>query len=247
MSIAYDHVAGTLRGDARDIEDLRSRLQGLHDPSQLAAAMQEARVTPPVAGDDQFLDAVRVALGTPIFTVELTVSGPGGEQRHVIDAGINAAAVRWSTARPDLAELSASPFPLLPGGMARLVRFRPGDFPLRPDVSVAVPRDAVVALAAKTKKERITAWETVRDLLDGHIDVEQADASWQLVRSHCRWVAVDGEETEDMSVHLRAGDHYFVLVEAEGSLSLIPVPSVTAFETMVRVLPGSDEVRDPRS
>lgn len=50
-----------------------------------------------------------------------------------------------------------------------------------------------------------------------------------------------------MSVHLRAGDHYFVLVEAEDSLSLVPVPSVTAFETMVRVLPGSDEVKDPRN
>jgi hypothetical protein len=247
MSIAYDHVAGTLRGDARAVESLRSRLQDLHDPAELSAAMQEAGVTPPVTGDDQFLDAVRVALGTPILTLELTVTGPGGEHRHVIDAGVNAAAVRWSTARPDLAELSASPFLLLPGGMARLVRFRPGAFPLHPDASVPVPRDAIVELAAEAKEERIAAWETVRDLLDGHIDVEQADASWQLVRSHCRWVAVDGEEAEDMSVHLRAGDHYFVLVEAEDSLSLVPVPSVTAFETMVRVLPGSDEVKDPRS
>lgn len=247
MSIAYDHAAGSLRGDAQSIDGLRTRLQNLHEPSELPAAMQEAGVTPPVAGDDQFLDALRVALRTPILTLELTVSGPGGEHRHIIDAGINAAAVRWSTARPDLAELSASPFPLLPGEVARLVRFRPGDLPLHPDASVSVPQDAVIALAAESKEERIAAWGTVRDLLDGHIDREQADASWQLVRSHCRWTATNGAETEDMTVHLRAGDHYFVLVEGEDSLDLVPVPSVTAFETLVRVLPGSDEVKDPRS
>ena len=37
-----------------------------------------------------------------------------------------------------------------------------------------------------------------------------------------------------------------MLVQDDDALDLVPVPSITAWETMIRVLPGAGEIKDPR-
>lgn len=46
-------------------------------------------------------------------------------------------------------------------------------------------------------------------------------------------------------MHLRWESHYFVVVESETQVDLVPVPSITAWEAMVQVLPGPAEIARP--
>ncbi|GAA1490178.1 hypothetical protein [Brachybacterium sacelli] len=55
-----------------------------------------------------------------------------------------------------------------------------------------------------------------------------------------------GEPTEDLAVYLRAGEAYFVLVQDGEDLDMVPVPSITAWEAIMHVLPGAHEIKDPR-
>lgn len=246
MAITYDPTSGNVRGTHSEVKSLRARLQQAKDASGIVEAFRSAGAGHPVPAEDEILEAVRTALHTPMLTLELVNSGPGGNHHHVIDAGVNAVAVRWSTARPDLSELMPSPFPVLPGELTRLVRFQPGRDPGGSPLPVAVDAAAIASLASEIRNERLTAWSGVRDLLGGAVDREEADASWQLVSAQCAWIAPDGEAQELLAVYLRAGDAYFVLVQDGESLELLPVPSITAWETMMQVLPGADEIKDPR-
>ncbi|WP_114855145.1 hypothetical protein [Brachybacterium sp. YJGR34] len=235
MTIEYDPTSGTLRGT---VEEIRSARTALRDED-----------APPPAGlpvDDPILEAVRTALRTPMLALEVTNSGPGGSHRHLIDAGVNAVTVRWSTAGSDLAELAPSPFQVLPGAITRLVGFRPGRPPADGAPAVAVEAPQIQALASDDATERTGAWEQIRAQLGELVDPAEADASWQLVRSHCSWTATDGRATEDLAVYLRAGEAYFVLVQDGESLELVPAPSITAWEAMMQVLPGASEIEDPR-
>lgn len=245
MSISYDAPTGIIRGSEKEIVALRARLRRLKDASGIPAALQEAGL--PVPADDPVLTSVQAALAAPMMTLTLVNAGPGGTQRHVIDSGVNAVSVRWSTARPDLSELAPSPFTLLPGMMARLVRFQPGRPPKQSAQPVVVEPRIVEELVADSTQVRLAAWDQLRPQLGDLIDPQEADASWQVVEARCAWTAAsDGEQVEQLAVYLRAGDAYFVLLESEDSFDLVPVPSVTAWEVMVQVLPGADEVKDPR-
>lgn len=247
MALAYDHAAGTIRGTLKQIVALRARLSKLTDPSEIPAVLNDAGVAPAAQPEDPVLIGLQGALAAPILTVHLTNAGPGGIHRHVIDAGANAVCAAWSTARSDLAELSATPFPVLPALMARLVRFRPGTPPI-PDAGVLeVSPETIADLVAESPETRRTAWSSLGDQLGDSIDREAADASWQVVEARCTWTAAeDGQPTENLAVYLRAGDAYFVLIEKSMGFELVPVPSITAWEVMVQVLPGADEVKDPR-
>ena len=236
MPIDYDPATATIRGDLAEIDALRNELRG---PGGAASGT--------VPGDDEVIGAMVFALRSPMLTLLLTNSGPGGHHSHLIDAGLNAVAVRWSSAGDELSELVAMPFQVLPGAVTRLVGFRPGTAPAGSAVDVPVAAEQITALASEDRAERLAAWAAVRDQLGEQVDAEAADASWQLVRAHCSWTATDGTATEDLAVCLRAGDSYFALVEDEDELALVPVPSITAWETMMHVLPGAHEIRDPRS
>lgn len=235
MTITYDPATGTVRGSAAEVEGVRSSLAG-GDPTA-GGALPEG---------DPILDAVARALAAPMLSLELTNSGPGGHQRHLLEAGTNAVTVRTSDAGPELGELGAFPFQVLPGSMTRLVNFVPGRAPGDGAEPVRIDAAQVTALASEDADERLAAWHGVRDRLAELVDPAEADASWQLVRAHCSWTATDGERTEDLVVHLRAGESYFVLVQDDDALDLVPVPSITAWETLIRVLPGAGEIKDPR-
>lgn len=247
MATSYDPATGTIRGTEKDIVALRARLKRLPDPNAANEALREVGVNSQISPGDELLTSLQIALASPMLTVHLTNAGPGGTHRHVIDAGVNAVAVRWSTARSDLSELSPSPFGLLPGLMTRLVNFKPGRQPVDGAEPLVVTTELMGDLVADITATRGAAWEQVRDELGNRIDQEAADASWQVVEARCSWIsAADGEPVDDLAVYLRAGDAYFVLLENDGSFELVPVPSITAWEVMVHVLPGADEVKDPR-
>jgi len=236
MTIDYDPATGTLRGTPPEVEGAR-RLLTEGDLSVGGA----------LPSDDPILRAMAASLRTPMLTLEITNSGPGGHHRHLIDVGTNAVTVRWSSTGADLAELVGSPFQVLPGAITRLVGFLPGRPPVEGTAPVRVGAEQVTALASEDRAERAAAWPGVRDQLGSAIDPAEADASWQLVRAHSAWTGSDGAPEEDLAVYLRAGDTYAVLVQDGDRLDLVPVPSITAWEAMVRVLPGSGEIKDPRS
>ena len=235
MPIEYEPTTATIRGNRAEIDALRTELRG---PGGATSGT--------VPGDDEVIEAMATSLRSPMLTLLLTNSGPGGHHSHLIDAGINAVAVCWSTAASGLSELVALPFQVMPGAITRLVGFRPGIAPAESAADVPVDAEQVTALASEDSAERLAAWAAVRGQLGDQVDAAEADASWQLVRAHCSWTATDGTATEDLAVFLRAGESFFALVEDEGELTLVPVPSITAWGAMMHVLPGAHEIRDPR-
>src|SRR5699024_9170106 len=221
---------------------LRERLRGLPDASGLRDTLREVDIEQEIPQDDQLVEALRAALRTPVLTLDMTNSGPGGAHHHLIDAGVNGVSVRWSTAGPELSELSVTPFPVLPGLITRVVRFLPGRAPAEDAEAVRIDPETIRGLAVDSDEERSRAWSTMRHRLGITADGE---VSWQLVRARCAWTATDGQETEDLAVYLRVEEDYFVLMETDGTLDLVPVPSISAWEAMMHVLPGADEVKDP--
>ncbi|HEX7352176.1 hypothetical protein [Brachybacterium sp.] len=235
MPIDYDQRTGTVRGRAAEIETVHAALAA-GDPSGGGALPQ----------GDPILEALAQALGTTMLTLEVSNSGPGGHQQHLLAVGTNAVIVRRSRAGDALAELVGVPFQVLPGALTRLVNFLPGRAPAEDAAPVRLGAAQVTALASEDAEERAAAWPAVQDLLSGLVEADEAAASWQLVRVHSAWTATDGEPTEDLAVYLRAGEAYFVLVQEGEDLDLVPVPSITAWEAMMHVLPGHQEIKDPR-
>lgn len=241
--ITYDAETATLRGTPARIDSVRSSLSAAADAEEGSRILADAGVDIPADDRGDVVAALVAALDRPVFTVSLTVSGPGGHQHHRMDAGQNAVGVRQSPLREDLAELSAFPVVNLPGGMTRLVRFRPGVAPAPDARAIEVAADALVDLADEDRAVRLRAWAEVSARLGGAVDSQ--DTSWQLVQSRAEWTTPAGELTHDLAVHLRCGDHYYVVVESDQSVELVPVASITAWETMICVLPGADEVGRP--
>lgn len=235
MTIAYDRTTGTVRGNPSEIEAVCAALAG--------GDLTGGGSLPP---GDAILQALGQALGSTMLAVEVTNSGPGGYQEHLLAVGTNAVVVRNSRSGDTLAELVGVPFQVLPGALTRLVNFLPGRAPSVEAAPVRLDTAQVMALASEDAAERGAAWPGVRDLLRGIVEAEEADASWQLVRVHSAWTASDGEPAEDLAVYLRAGEAYFVLVQDGEELDLVPVPSITAWEAMMHVLPGHGEIMDPR-
>ncbi|MBP2381200.1 hypothetical protein [Brachybacterium sacelli] len=93
------------------------------------------------------------------------------------------------------------------------------------------------------------------DALEGQPDVRRLlteagypadeESSWQVSQSHANRIATDGEASENLAVYLRVSTQYFVVVEREDGIDLVPVPSITAWESMLQVLPGAHEIGRP--
>ena len=247
MSITQE-TPGLFRGTARRISALRERLTRTPDASGLAAVLRESSITGETSPDDQILEDIRAALATPVFTVEVSNAGPGGLHRHSICAGANAVCVRMSTAGEDVADLAGSPFPLLAGELTRLVRFLPGQPPQPAAAEIELAADLVVDLADEDRSTRAAAWARIRPRLAEAVELDPQDDSWQLVESRTAWTGTDGRPVDDLGVHLRAGQHYLLPVQDSAeTVRLVPVPSIRAWEQLIHVLPGMDEVQRPSS
>lgn len=238
--LSYDMETATFRGTPAEIDDLADRLRP-GDFAPVLTRLREQGVEIPADGDD-LVAAMSTTLDSSLFTIEIIVSGPGGHHQHVIDAGQNAVGVRRSPLTDELAELSGFPVVNLPGGMTRIVRFRPGTPPALDAEIIEVPADSVVDLGSPQESERRRAWTVVQPLLAEAGYPAEEGSSWQLTQSHARWIATDGAASENTAVHLRVETHYFVLVEESDGIDLVPVPSITAWETMLQVLPGANEI-----
>ena len=247
MATTYDPT-GAFRGTPGRLEKLRDRLGALPDASGLAAVLRESGVQGGASPDDPLLDAMREALTRTVFSVTIVNSGPGGSHQHHIDAGANAVSVRLSDGGEDRGELAVSQFPILHGQIARLVRFQPGTAPEQGQPALEVDPGLILDLSAEDGETREAAFARLLLAVGDSIDPEAASASWQLVQSRAAWTGTEGQPVEKLSVYLRAGDRYFVLEEtSDGAFLLVPVPSIEAWEAMTHVLPGNDEVKDPRS
>ncbi|GAA1486726.1 hypothetical protein [Brachybacterium fresconis] len=242
--LTYDSATATFRGSPSEIDELARQLTVDDAVSVLARLRDDGAEMPEGTGDD-LLASIGVTLSSSLFTVELTVSGPSGHQRHVIDAGQNAVGVRLSPLTDDLSELNGFPVVNLPGGMTRLVRFLPGMPPAADAEAIRVRTSAVVDLGAPETSVRRSAWVEVQPHLAEAGYQADGASSWQLTRSRAEWISMDGEESSNLAVYLRVATQYFVVVETDDGVDLVPVPSVTAWETMMQVLPGANEVGRP--
>lgn len=245
MSITQE-APGLFRGTARRISGLRDRLARTPDSGGLAAVLRESSITGETSPDDQILENIRAALATPVFTVEVSNAGPGGLHRHVITAGANAVCVRMSTAGEDFADLAGSPFPVLPGELTRLVQFLPGQPPAPAAAEVELPADLVGDLADEDRSTRVAAWARIHSRLAEAVELDPQDESWQLVESRTDWTGTDGRPVDSLGLYLRAGEHYVLPVQDSAeTVRLVPVPSSQAWEQLIHVLPGMDEVQRP--
>ena len=239
---------GLFRGTARRISALRQRLARTPDPAGLAAVLRETSITGETSPDDQILENIRAALVTPVFSVEVSNAGPGGLHRHSITAGANAVCVRMSTAGEDFADLAGSPFPMLPGELTRLVQFLPGQPPPPAATEIELSADLIADLADEDQSTRVAAWARIRPRLAEAVELDPQDESWQLVESRTDWTGTDGRPVDTLGIYLRAGQHHLLPVQDSAeTVRLVPVPSIQAWEQLVHVLPGKDEVQRPSS
>jgi len=243
--IRYDADSATFRGDVGAIAGLRDRLSSGAGATDLPSLVADAGIEGLGGGSDPLVEAMATALSPALFTASVTVSGPGGHHEHVFDIGLNAVAVRHSPVTSDVAELNGFPMTMLPGAVSRVVRFRPGTPPAEDAHPLRLSARTVADLGDPDADIRRRAWAEVEPVLEtaGYRDPE--DPSWQLVQSRAAWTATGGERAEELSVHVRSADHYFVAVQNDEDIDLVPVPSITAWETMIQVLPGADEVQRP--
>lgn len=247
MSITQEGP-GLFRGTARRISGLRERLARTPDSSGLAAVLRESSIAGEVSPDDQILESIRAALATPVFTIEVSNAGPGSLHRHAVTAGANAVCVRMSTAGEEFADLAGSPFPLLPGELTRLVRFQPGQPPPHAAAEIELPADRIADLADEDRPTRVAAWARIRPRLAEAVEIDPQDESWQLVESRTDWTGTDGRPVDNLGVYLRAGQHYLLPVQDSAeTVRMVPVPSIQAWEQLIHVLPGMDEVQPPSS
>lgn len=242
--LAYDATTATFRGTPAEIDDLAQQLTG-GDTAAVLARFRDAGADVPDSYSDDLVAAIGATLSSSLFRVELVVSGPSGRHRHVIDAGQNAVGVRRSPLTDQRAELSGFPVVNLPGGMTRVVRFLPGAAPAPEAEAIPAPASSVVDLGAPDASVRHSAWADVRRLLTEAGYSADEESSWQLTQSHANWIATDGEASENLAVYLRVSTQYFVVVEREDGIDLVPVPSITAWESMLQVLPGAHEIGRP--
>lgn len=234
----------TFRGAESEIEQLRRRLadsDGARPSDQLAASDVDhvERIRP------DFVTAMGEGLRAPVFELSLEVSGPGGLQVHSLVVGRGGLVVRHSPVRDGVAELNAFPLTMLPGAMTRLVRFLPGLPPASDSPALGFAPQLIVDLADPDPAVRRDAWDRVGPVLEKAGYPRSTDASRQMVQVRARWTHADGRLADELSVHLRWEDHYFVVVEHEPEVDLVPVPSITAWEAMVQVLPGPAEIARP--
>ncbi|EWS79566.1 hypothetical protein BF93_12990 [Brachybacterium phenoliresistens] len=239
--ISYDPATAAFRGEDTAIHRLRDAL-AQEDGASIAEILAEHV---PQTREDAAMAPLRTALLSPMFTVEVTVSGPGARHDHHLSLGVNAVGARISPLREGTAELAAFPLISLPGGITRLVRFRPGTPPPADAAPIPVAAADLLALTDPDGATRRTAWDAVRPRLDAALP-PAADDSWQVVEVHAAWTTPSGEQARDHAVHLRRGDDHLLVEETEGEARLLPVTSLRAWESMMHVLPEQGEVAPPR-
>ncbi|MFC0672407.1 hypothetical protein [Brachybacterium hainanense] len=240
--ITYDPSTAAFRGPNTEIDGLRDALA---DPGRGPVAEVLAGLAPEIPPDPGSA-ALGEALRRPLFTLEVGVSGPGAQHRHRLIAADTGVGVRTSPLKDGLSELAAFPLATLPGGITRLVRFRPGPAPAEDAPTIPVPVDDLGALASSDAAERRRGWDLVGAALDAALP-PAADPSWQIVEVRCTWTSVDGTDAEDLSVHLRRGDDHLLVQESDEGMLLVPVTSIRAWESMIHVLPEQSEIAPPRA
>ncbi|MCT1910278.1 hypothetical protein [Brachybacterium paraconglomeratum] len=234
----------TFRGTEVEIEQLHRRLAAAVD-SPAPAQLVGTDVDHAERVRAELVAAMGAAISSPVFALGLDVSGPGGLQTHSFVVGRDGIVVRRSPVRDGDVELSAFPMTLLPGAMTRVVRFLPGRPPAHDAPALGFAPQAVVDLTDPAPDVRRDAWDSVRPVLEGAGYPGSEDSSWQMVQSRATWTRTDGRTADEFSVHLRWESHYFVVVESATQVDLVPVPSITAWEAMVQVLPGPAEIARP--
>lgn len=160
--------------------------------------------------------------------------------------GPHAVGSRWSPLDASSSELSAFPLLTLPGGMTRLVRFRPGTAP-GPEQSqqlIPVRGDSLLGLTSADRRCRLDDWDEVSAAIDAVLPAA-VDDSWQLVQSRSAWTDPTGAAAGDLAVHLRRGDDHLLVVEEEDGPMLHPVTSLRAWEQMIQVLPDQGDIARP--
>lgn len=243
---SYDRTSATFRGTPAEMAQLREVIGSAANEQDMSARLRSCGLDDPgAASSDPAIVSMHEALTATIFDLELTVSGPGARHAHHVAAGINAVGVRTSPLRPDEAELNAFALVNLAGGLTRLARFRPGRDTPKDAPAITVPADALVDLADDDGAIRERAWDLVSPLVNAAGLADTSDSSWQIVQSRAWWTTPDGEPADRLGVHLRAGDQYFLVVEEGAAVALQPAPSIAAWESMIHVLPGNDEVGRP--
>ena len=238
--ITYDSSSGSFRAAPHEINALHAALESA-DPSNLDAALSPLGVA---VGSDSLVRAMAESLQSTIFEITLLNAGPGGLHEHHIAVGVNAVAVRTSPVNDETAELSGMGMQTVPGGLARLVRFRAGAVPPEGSAPVEVSPDNLIALAADSDASRQAAWTALAPTLDSLLETPE-DPSWQLVSSACTWTYPDGTPGTDTGSYIRRGDQYFVIRENGPVPTLQAVRPAVAWEALIGVLPGQNEVAPP--
>lgn len=253
-----EHVRATSAfiGNHPEISALRLVLAD-RDGDATPTAEREARRIARALVQDPAVAELRTSLQQTLFSIELSVSGPGAHQQHEISAGLNAVGVRVSPLTRGRWELSGFPLVTLPGGLTRLVRFLPGRAAIIDPPDIEIPSEQLLDLASPDVDTRRRSWVTISAALDdveSHVaddsDIRDADPSsspdsWQIVQARSSWTDPDGGSAGDVAVHLRRGDTYFLVLEGEGGFSLRPVPSIHAWESMIQVLPDHRDIARP--
>src|SRR5699024_12410356 len=95
---------------------------------------------------------------------------------------------------------------------------------------------------------RASASAPVRPRLAAAFELDPQDEGWRLLRSRAHRTGHASPPVDTLAVYLRAGEQYFLPVqEGDETVRLVPVPSVDAWEQLIHVLPGMDEVQRPSS
>lgn len=254
--IDHDQGSSAFFGSHAEIVALRAALSGDADGADVSATREALRVVDLFAGDP-VVDELKASLSQTLFSIDISVAGPGGHHEHTITAGLNAVGVRLSPVTEGRWELSGFPLVTLPGGLTRLVRFLPGRPAIDPAHDIDVSTDDLLGLAAPEAHSRRSSWERVSAVLDGVTshdpgipskDDEQAaeaSGSWQIVQARSSWTAPDGSPSGELSVHIRHGDAYYLVIDGDEGSALRPVPSLRAWEAMIQVLPDHRDIARP--
>lgn len=239
--ITVDTTTTSFRGTPAEISALEDSLRT--DGSDAPASILGAAA--PGLAEDPALAPIAEALRSPLFSVTLTVSGPGGQQEHRISVGANGTGVRRSPVREGVAELAGFAIGTLPGGITRLVRFRPGSVPAPDPAAVPVPAAALLDLTDPDSGVRRRSWGAAVGPALLRALGDPVDDSWQIVEARSAWTSPDGSPAEDLAVHLRRGDDHLEVREEGEEPVLVHVTSLRVWESLLGILPEQHDIAAP--
>lgn len=235
-----------VRGPVEVISHVRDLMRNAAGAAEVTAALAD-----PTLGaeplDAALLETLGGAWRSPLFAVEMMISGPGGIEEHRLEAGANGALVRTSISDADRAELAVEQFPALVGVLSRLLRFAPGVPPDAAATPIELDVPILDGLAATSVDERRAAFDRIALALGAVTGPLEQDTAWQLVQVDATWRDPRGHTATPHAACLRAADSWFVLDVGDAGGTLSPVTSLAAWENVVDVLPTAHQIRRPAS